>query len=163
METKKYFPTLIVGVLVAIISAAIWALIGIIFNYELGVIAWAIGGLAGYAVFLVAQENVNPVHQIIAVIASLVGILLGKYSAFAYTYGRDGIASIFNGDHVTLFIDNIGLFFGGFDIVFVILAVVTAWQFPVTLKQAGENKDDIHNHIEQEQDSNSPDDQQNLR
>lgn len=153
MESKNYLPTIIVAVIAAVASAVIWALIGILFNYELGIIAWAIGGLAGYAVGLVAKEHLTPLHQIIAVLAALVGIVLGKYSAFAYSYGRDSIAAIFDSNNIQVFQKNLDLFFGGYDIIFVILAIVTAWQIPVQLKQAEENKDAIHDHIGQPEDN----------
>ncbi len=159
MESKNYLSTIIVAVIAAIASAIIWALIGILFNYELGIIAWAIGGIAGYAVGATAKEHLNAIHQIIAVIAALIGIVLGKYSAYAYSYGtfetRDSIAAIFDPVNIEFFQSNLGLFFGGYDIIFVILAIITAWQVPVQVRQAEENKDAIHDHIDQPEDGQS--------
>jgi len=117
------------ALLAALIGGAIWAAIVVQTNYELGLIAWAIGGLAGYAVVKLNPGQCTGVHQGIAVIASLLGILLGKYFAFGYIF-TESFEGIFEGELFSLFINNLGEFFGAMDIVFVILAVLTAWRIP---------------------------------
>lgn len=115
--------------LAAIIGGIIWAVIVVTTNYELGLIAWAIGGLAGYAVVLPAKNSVSQKHQVIAVIASLVGILLGKYFFFSYMF-NDGLGGLFSLFTMDFFFGNITYQFGVYDIIFVVFAVITAWQIP---------------------------------
>lgn len=115
--------------LAAIIGGIIWAVIVVITEYELGLIAWAIGGLTGYAVVLPAKNSVDKRHQVIAVIASLVGIILGKYFYFSYIF-NDGLSGLFSFFTVDFFFGYFSTLFGGYDIIFVLFAVVTAWQIP---------------------------------
>lgn len=100
-------------------------------EYELGVVAWAIGGITAFAVAKSAKR-ITPIHQVISVVASLIGILIGKYFTFAYfvskTFVFDGM---FDGDIFPLFTENITDMFGLMDIVFILFAVLTAWQAPV--------------------------------
>jgi hypothetical protein len=121
------------GALVAaIIGGLLWAVIAITTEYEIGLIAWAIGGLAGYAVAIFSGRQAGRTHQIIAVIAALLGILIGKYVAFSY-YLTETFDGIVDAEIMAIFQQNIGEFFGGMDIIFVLLAVVTAWQLPEKL------------------------------
>jgi hypothetical protein len=129
LESNKLVLPVLGALLTAVVGGAVWALIAILTNYEIGFVAWGIGGLAGYAVYYLTNKKVNAAHQVIAVIASLIGILLGKYSIFGYFY-NDGLTGIFDSEVVTLFQENFSEFFGGKDIIFIVLAVVTAWQLP---------------------------------
>lgn len=117
------------GLIAAITGGVIWMIIAIVTDYEIGIVAWAIGGLAGYAVVFLAKENVNTTHQVIAVIASILGIILGKYFILGYYY-MDGISGIFHRELPSVFFNNLSLFFGGIDVIFVLLAVATAWLLP---------------------------------
>lgn len=130
----------IVGALLAaIIGGVAWAAIAIATDYEIGIVAWAIGGLSGLLVYYLSKGNVAIFHQVISVVGSLIGILLGKYFIVAY-YINDSFSGIFRGDTISLFVDNISLSFGGMDIVFVLLAVATAWQLPAQLGQKSKAK-----------------------
>ncbi|WP_226535921.1 hypothetical protein [Fictibacillus halophilus] len=129
MESSNLSLPIIGAFLAAVVGGAVWAVIAIMTEYEIGFVAWAIGGLAGYSVFYLAKGKVNTTHQVIAVIASLIGILLGKYFIFGYFY-TSSLSGIFGSEVVTLFQENISSFFGGMDFIFVLLAVVTAWQLP---------------------------------
>ncbi|MDO7906052.1 hypothetical protein Q5741_06420 [Paenibacillus sp. JX-17] len=113
----------------AVVGGILWAAIAIMTDYELGLVAWAIGGLTGYAVVLLSGKRTTAAHQLIAVVASLIGIVLGKYFIFSYVL-NDGMEGMFDSDIITMFQENISEFFGAMDIVFVILAVLTAWQLP---------------------------------
>lgn len=146
-ENNNIGITMIVALLAAIIGAVVWAIIVILFRYEVGIIAWALGGLSGYAVGAVAKQNVNAIHQVVAVVSALLAIVMGKYAAFAYSYNGKTIGGIFDFDVIPVFQKNLSLFFGGFDIIFIILAVVTAWQVPLQFKHAEEKKEEIHQHI----------------
>ena len=129
MESKNLSLSIVAALLAAIIGGAMWAFIAILTEYEIGLLAWAIGGMTGYAVILLAKNNVTMVHQVIAVIASLIGILLGKYFMFGYYY-NESFSGIFDNEVMTIFGENFSAFFGGMDIIFVLLAVVTAWKLP---------------------------------
>ena len=124
--------SVVAALLAAIIGGAIWALIAVLTEYELGLIAWGIGGLVGFAVTIFSRPAITVVHQVIAVILSLVGILLGKYFIVGY-FMSESISGIFGSDTMSIFIENFGEFFGGMDIVFVLFAVITAWRLPQSL------------------------------
>ncbi|EFM10608.1 hypothetical protein PaecuDRAFT_2520 [Paenibacillus curdlanolyticus YK9] len=113
----------------AIVGGGLWAAIAVWTDYELGLIAWVIGGMAGYAVSYLSGGLATQAHRVIAVIASLIGIVLGKYFLFSYViYGS--INGMFKSEIMTLFRENFSELFQGMDIVFVVLAIVTAWQIP---------------------------------
>ncbi|MGF7048178.1 hypothetical protein J2T13_002685 [Paenibacillus sp. DS2015] len=130
METNNKIVLPVLGALLAaIIGGALWALIAVLTEYEIGLVAWAIGGLAGYAVSILANRHTSSIHQIIAVIASLIGILLGKYFMFSY-FMNDSFEGMFSSYTVQFFQENFTELFAAMDILFVVLAVVTAWQLP---------------------------------
>ncbi|AJS61339.1 hypothetical protein UB51_00975 [Paenibacillus sp. IHBB 10380] len=117
------------ALLAAIIGGAIWAIIAVVTEYELGLVAWAIGGLTGYTVAILASRNTSSFHQIIAVIASLIGIVLGKFFMSSYI-SNDGFEGMFSNYYIQQFQENFTDFFAGKDIIFIVLAVVTSWQLP---------------------------------
>lgn len=115
--------------LAAIIGGVIWAVIVVTTNTEFGLLAWGIGGLVGYAVVIPAKDNIGRKHQVIAVIASLIGIILGKYFYFSYLF-NDGLGEMFSLFTMDFFIGNLPYLFDLFDLLFVVFAVVTAWKIP---------------------------------
>lgn len=129
MQENKIGLPIVYALLGALIGGIIWGLIAVLFDYELGLVAWAIGGLTGYAVVLAAKDSVTQLHQIVAVISSLIGIVLGKYFSFGYWF-NEGFQGIFDSITFTYFRMYFVDLFGGMDIVFVLLAIVTAWQIP---------------------------------
>ncbi len=118
--------SVIAAIVAAIVGGIVWATIAITMNYELAIVAWGIGGLAGYAVSMPSKDNITAIHKIVAVLASLFGIALGKYIFFSNQVND----SLFDPATVGRFYRNLSLYFGAMDILFVILAVVTAWQIP---------------------------------
>ncbi len=130
-----------IALLSAIVGTIIWAIIGITFRSEVGIVAWALGFISGYAVGMVAKKEVHALHQIMAVISVLIAIIFGKYATFAYSYKGNTIGGIFDPHSVTIFNKNLSLFFGGFDIIFILLAVVTAWQVPLQFKKDDDDED----------------------
>lgn len=129
MQETKVGLSIIYALLGALFGGIIWALAAILFDYELGLIALAIGGLTGYAVVFAAKDSVTNSHQIIAVITSLIGIILGKYFSFGYFFSG-GFEGIFNSITFAYFRTYFLDLFGGMDIIFVLLAIITAWQIP---------------------------------
>ena len=135
-ENKVVLPAM-GAVIAALAGGALWALIAVWTEYELGLVAWAIGGMAGFTVAFLADRRAKQVHQIIAVIASVIGIVLGKFFMFSYIL-NDGFNGMFEGHMFTLFTELFAEFWGLMDIVFVILAIATAWQLPAKLSHKAE-------------------------
>ena len=64
---------------------------------------------------------------------ALLGILIGKYLSFAWVVQdiaeEDGVSlGVFSGETFSLFRENLGTVFSGFDLLWVGLAVFTAWR-----------------------------------
>ena len=78
--------------------------------------------------------------QVIAVLSSVLGIAIGKYVTFFHflkeaimkKYGPEVASeiSLFSERVVQVFIEGIGSMVSGFDILWVVLAVITAWRIP---------------------------------
>ena len=78
--------------------------------------------------------------QLIAVVSSILGIVIGKYFTFfhffkgalAEEHGAEAVAdmSLLSIGVLVFFIENLGLLFGGYDLLWVGLAVITAWRIP---------------------------------
>ena len=128
------------GGIAAVVAGFLWALIVRFTDYEIGFMAWGLGLLVGAAVVVFAGGRRGRALQMVAVLASIGGILVAKYFIFVHflrqavlqQYGAEQAAS------VTLFSTRIlGFFFkaittvlSGYDAIWVILAVLTAWRLP---------------------------------
>jgi len=102
--------------------------------------AWAIGGLAGFGVALFAGGKRGIPFQVVAVLSSVLGIVVGKYFVF-FHYLKESIAEEYGAEAasnlsmlseavIQFFLENIELVMSGFDFLWIILAVVTAWRIP---------------------------------
>lgn len=110
------------GALIAAIACGIaWAVLTIQTDTEFGLAAWGIGLLCGYAAFFLSGKSGSSTIQIIAVLSSVIGILLGKYITYYYWVQ----------DYMITF----GDMFGAYDFLWVGLAVLTAWQLPARLSR----------------------------
>ena len=123
-----------------VVGGVLWGLIVKWSNYEVGVVAWAIGFMAGTAVANVARGARGPHLQVIAVAGALVGILLGKYLSFAFAVQEDAQAvgvelGVLSGEMFRFFRENLSDVFGLFDLLWIGLAVFTAWRIPGELTQ----------------------------
>jgi hypothetical protein len=126
------------GIVASIVGGVIWGLIVLVTDYEIGFMATGIGLLSGYAVLFFTEKKGLPL-QVIAVISSLAGILVGKYFTF-YSIVKDllidefGIAaqglSILSGEMIRLFFLSIGEIASPYDILWILLAIVAAWRIP---------------------------------
>jgi hypothetical protein len=133
-------PAMLGGGLAAVVGGVIWGLIVIATGYVIGYMAWGIGLLAGYAVVLFSRGRKGVPLQVIAVLSSVLGIAIGKYVTFFHflkeaitkQYGPEvsSEVSLFSERVVQVFIEGIGSMVSGFDILWVILAVITAWRIP---------------------------------
>lgn len=133
MEEENKIAMPILGALVAaLVGGALWATVTVMSEREWGLVAWAIGGLTGYAVGFLADRRATQLHQIIAVVASLIGIMLGKFFAFGYIV-NNGMSGMFDSYVVSMFMELLPEMFSMFDILFVLFAVVTAWRLPAAM------------------------------
>lgn len=132
---KALIPAVLGGLLGAIVGGAVWAAIVVGTGYEVGYIAVGVGFLCGWGVVFLSGGKRGPALQVIAVVCSLLGILIGKYAAFYFLLKQElGAAadslSPFGGEVINMFSQNISVFFGGFDILWVIFAIGAAWRMP---------------------------------
>jgi len=124
-------PAALAGLVAAIVAGVIWGLIVKTTNYEIGIAAWGVGLLAGWGVHLAAGRRIRPELAAIAVVAALLGILLGKYLSFVFVARDEGSKlgldiPLFSSRTWNLFWDSKGDVFSFFDVVWIALAVVTA-------------------------------------
>jgi hypothetical protein len=117
-----------------VVGGVLWGLIVKWSNYEVGIVAWAIGFMAGTAVANVARGR-GPQLQVIAVVGALVGILLGKYLSFAFAVQEDAQAvgvelGVLSSEMFRFFRENLSDVFGLFDLLWIGFAVFTAWRIP---------------------------------
>jgi hypothetical protein len=121
------------GLVGAIVGGLIWGLLVGATGTELGIVAIGIGVLAGFGVVLAARGKHGMPLQVIAGLAAVVGILFGKYFAFVQVVNKElgsGVASVFDGRTFSAFTEIIGELFSGFDVLWVVFAVYTAWRIP---------------------------------
>jgi hypothetical protein len=123
------------GLGAAVVGGIAWGLIVKWTDYEIGFAAWGIGFIVGTAVVFGAQGKRGLPFQFVAVVLALGGIVLGKYLAFVWVgqdvLGKVGLSlPIFSTDTVRVFWDNRSDVFGGWDLLWAGLAVVTAFRIP---------------------------------
>jgi hypothetical protein len=123
------------AVAAAIAGGIAWALIVRSTDYEVGLVAWAIGWMAGTAAVAGGRGVRGVPLQVVAVVAALLGILLGKYLSYAWTLQdvaeEQGVSlGLFSDETRTFFREDLGDVFGWIDLIFVALAVYTAFRIP---------------------------------
>ena len=133
--SSSLLPALAAGLVAALVGGIVWGLIVKISDYEVGIVAWGIGFIAGTAVVLATRGAKGQRLQVIAVVSALLGILLGKYLSFAFVVQEDAESfgdsiGLVSGDMFSLFRENLDVVFSFFDLLWVGLAVFTAWRIP---------------------------------
>jgi hypothetical protein len=123
------------GLVAAIAGGVAWALIVKASDYEVGFVAWGIGFLVGTAIVFATRGAKGRPLQIVAVVLALVGILLGKYLTYALIVQEDIEAfgesiGLFSADMFEFFRDDLDAVFSFFDLLWVGLAVASAWRIP---------------------------------
>ena len=121
------------GLAAAVAGGVAWALIVKSTDYEVGILAWAIGFVVGTAAVFATRGGTGRRLQLVAVGLALVGILLGKYLGYALilqeqakTFGDE--IGLFSSTMVGFFREDLDLVFGLFDLLWVGLAVASAWR-----------------------------------
>ncbi|UCF20874.1 MAG: hypothetical protein JSU87_05565 [Gemmatimonadota bacterium] len=133
-------PALLGGIAAAALGGFTWGLIVRFTGYAIGWVAWGIGLLAGFAVLIMAKGRKGVPLQLVAVTSAVLGIAVGKYLTFFYSlrdyvaeeYGVEAVTelSLFSAGVAQFFVDSIGVFVTGFDALWILLAVGTAWGIP---------------------------------
>lgn len=128
------------GLAAAVVGGLVWGLTVSATDYEIGFLAWGIGVLAGAAVVAASGGERGRSLQAVAVLCAALGIVLGKYLAFVDVLkdvlraevGPAAAAevSVFSSRVIEFFVEELGVVFGGYDLLWVGLAVVTAWRIP---------------------------------
>ena len=131
--SSSLLPAIAAGVVAALVGGIVWGLIAKFSEYEVGIVAWGIGYIAGTAVVLATRGAKGPALQGIAIVSSLVGIVLGKYLGYAFEIQEQADAAgvsigLFSSDMFTFFREDLEHVFGLFDLLWVGLAVFTAWR-----------------------------------
>ena len=131
------------GLIAAIVGGVVWGLIVRWSGYEIGIAAWGIGFVVGTAVAIGARGVRGLPYQVLAVVLALAGIVLGKYLSFAWTLG-DALEDenlpievpIFSRATWEAFMENRSEIWSLFDLLWVALAVVTAFRIPASERVA---------------------------
>ncbi len=128
------------GLAAALTGGAIWGALVIATDYEIGIVAWGIGLLSGYAVAYSAMGSRGVPMQVIATISSALGIITGKYFIF-YHYFKQSVEAeygsevadqffVFSEEVINFFVENITSMLGVYDLLWIALAIGTAWFIP---------------------------------
>ncbi len=122
----------------AVISGIVWGLITVTTHYEIGYVAWGVGLACGLAVSFGSGRAGGTALQAVAVIASLAGIAIGKYVAFVDALktqiteevGPEVAVQVtyFSSKVFATLFENLGSVFGLYDLLWVALAVSTAFK-----------------------------------
>jgi hypothetical protein len=90
-ETHGFFVLGVLGSIIgAVLGAATWCLIAVLTNYEVGIIAWVLGGLAGLGMAL-GYRQARTAAGITAAVIAVLGIAGAKVMIFSYME-REGLA-----------------------------------------------------------------------
>jgi hypothetical protein len=128
-------PALLAGLVAAVAGGVGWTVQVALTEYETGIVAWAVGGLAGFAVSLAAGRRRGLPLQVIAVASALLGILLGKYGTYVWIardslqeIGVESVPAYWDTVWIDPFLEDLDIVFGWFDLLWVGFAVFTAWR-----------------------------------
>ena len=139
-KSSALVPGAIGGLIGALIGGGVWAGIAVLTDYEIGIIAWGIGALCGFGTTMLAQNRKGVPLQVVAVLTSVVGIVLGKYFTF-YSYFKDAMVEEYGAEEIAelsplsvgviqYFVDVLPQMASGYDVLWIVLAVYTAWKIP---------------------------------
>jgi len=125
---QKLGVALLAGSVAGVLGGIGWGLIVKWTDYEVGILALAIGFLTAFAILRATGGRRGADLQAIAVGTALLGILIGKYLSFAFVTQQvlPGVG-LLSGDMFRLFRDALHDIFGLYDLLWVGLAAAAAW------------------------------------
>ena len=157
-EYKSILLMITGGLFAAIVCGLFWGAISIITEYEFGFMASVLGALTCYSVIKFSKVYEGILLRIIAIISALLGIFIGKFSAFYYFfiqgYNEELInwmtsigstteealefTSAFSPSFnviIKYFIQGFPEIFSPFDVLWIALAILAVWRLPKSLKE----------------------------
>jgi hypothetical protein len=127
------------GAVAATVGGLLWGFIATATNFVIGYMAVGLGMLAGGAVVIFSGRRGRPL-QAVAVLASVLGIALGKYYIFGHVlrqmvgerYGAEiaSRVSMLSWPTFRLFLESVPATFTEYDALWLALAIVAAWRIP---------------------------------
>jgi hypothetical protein len=121
------------ALLVGTLGGVVWAVVVKATDYEVGIVAWGIGFLTAFVSVRVVSRGGRDV-QALAIVTALAGIFVGKYLGFALVLSAAAKSElgveigIVSGDMISFFRHGLGDVFGYFDLLWVALAVASAFR-----------------------------------
>jgi signal peptidase I len=116
-----------VALVTAIVAGLVWGYVAKWTGNDYSYLSLVVGVIVGLAVSQVSRGG--SAIQAAGVVASLLGILIGKYLSFAFTT-RDQFGlhyGVLSGDMFRLFRDSLSDVFDLYDVLWILLAVAAAW------------------------------------
>ena len=120
------------------LGAAVWAGIAIATDYEIGYVAVLVGFLAGKGATLATGGAHGKPLQLVSAVGAVVGLLVAKYAIFAYAFKEyvaeefDEVVGYLDPEILEAFFEALGEMTGLFDLLWIFLAVSTAWRAPAS-------------------------------
>jgi len=121
-------PALLLGLAGALVGAAVWAGICVTADVEVGYVAILVGFLAGQGVKRGAGRRRSQGLQLMAAALASVGLASAKYMIVSWAAVKMAGLSPFDGVVVKIFFEHLDQWFGGFDILWLLLAVGAAYR-----------------------------------
>lgn len=144
LEPGSIVPALVGGVVAAVLAAIVWSVITVVTDYEIGYMALGVGFLVGYGVYLASGKKRGRILQIFAAFFSVLGIFLAKYFMVYYflkdmvktEYGLEAAVEVklWSREIIEIISEEFTTIFSGYDILWVVLAILVAWGIPGKMK-----------------------------
>ncbi len=127
---RDHLPAAGLGLVGALIGAAIWAGIAVATDFEVGYVAVLVGFLAGQGVKLGARRARGPSLQRLAAGLAVFGLLAAKYLIIGFSAAEAYGVSPFDPVVATFFSENFSSMLSPFDLLWIFLAVGAAYRVP---------------------------------
>ena len=128
---------IVMGALGALVGAAVWALVLIVTNFEIGYLAVLVGFLAGLGVKYGARGATGRRLQKVAVACTFGGLVATKYLVFAHyvvqAAAKEGVAlSYVSPRLLSMFPRAVFSMLSPFDLLWLFIAFSSAWRVPAS-------------------------------
>lgn len=123
VERTRHFAALLAGIVVAVAGGVAWGLAAKWTGREFGFLAWAVGILAGLVCVQVGGKRKTFGLQVIAIVTAALGVLVGKYLAYAFIV-HGGTAYEFGSPPAVLSVEMLRLFRADLRTVFGLLDIL---------------------------------------